>query len=126
MPLAGPANRQGRIAASNAMGEEMHYHGALGSSVVQIFEATAASTGLNEKVARDGGFNVGVAEIVGNHHAGYYPGAKELTLKVVYDKDSARLLAAQAFGHAGVEKRIDALAVALHGQMTLHDLAEVS
>lgn len=62
----------------------MRYRGALGTSVCQIFEATAASTGLNEKAARDAGFNVGVAEIVSNHHAGYYPGAKELTLKVVY------------------------------------------
>lgn len=125
VPLAGPANRQGRIAASNALGIRMSYHGATGTSVVKIFEATAAMTGLSEKAARDAGFDVGVAVIHKDHHAGYYPGAKELSLKLVYDRATAKLLGAQAFGHAGVEKRIDVLATALQGGMTLHDLAEL-
>lgn len=125
MPLAGPANRQGRIAASNALGASMKYSGALGSSVVKIFESTAASTGLAETAAREAGYEVGAAIVVKDHHAGYYPGGKELVLKLVYDRRSARLLGAQAFGEEGVEKRIDALAVALHGKMTLHDLAEI-
>lgn len=125
VPLAGPANRQGRIAASNALGGEMTYHGALGTSVVKVFEATAAMTGLSEAAARTAGFQVGVAVIHTDHHAGYYPGGRELSLKLVYDRSDARLLGAQAFGHAGVEKRIDVLAMALHGRMTLHDLAEV-
>jgi pyruvate/2-oxoglutarate dehydrogenase complex dihydrolipoamide dehydrogenase (E3) component/rhodanese-related sulfurtransferase len=125
IPLAGPANRQGRIAASNALGMEMHYGGALGTSVVKVFDATAAMTGLSEKGAREAGFNVGVAIIVKEHHAGYYPGAKEMTLKLVYDRSDARLLGGQAFGVEGVEKRIDVLATALAGHMTLHDLAEL-
>ena len=125
IPLAGPANRQGRIAASNAMGVVMRYGGALGTSVVKIFEATAAMTGLSERAARDAGLAVGVAVIHKDHHAGYYPGAKELTLKLVYERPTGRLLGAQAFGHEGVEKRIDVLATALHGRMTLHDLAEI-
>ncbi len=125
MPLAGPANRQGRIAASNALGQSMRYDGALGTSVVKIFEATAAMTGLTEKAARDVGFDVGVAVIHKDHHAGYFPGAKEMSLLLVYDKATARLLGAEAFGHAGVDKRIDVLATALVGKLTVHDLAEL-
>lgn len=125
IPLAGPANRQGRIAASNALGVRMRFSGALGTSVVKVFEATAAMTGLGEKAARDAGFEVGVAVIHKDHHAGYYPGAKELSLKLIYDRKNARVLGAQAFGHEGVEKRIDVIATALLGKLTLHDLAEL-
>jgi NADPH-dependent 2,4-dienoyl-CoA reductase/sulfur reductase-like enzyme/rhodanese-related sulfurtransferase len=125
VPLAGPANRQGRIAASNALGLDMAYRGALGTSAVKIFEATAASTGLSERAAREAGFAVGVAVIYKGHHAGYYPGAEELSLKLIYDKKTARLLGAQAFGPAGVDKRIDVFATALAGKLTLHDLAEL-
>jgi NADPH-dependent 2,4-dienoyl-CoA reductase/sulfur reductase-like enzyme/rhodanese-related sulfurtransferase len=125
IPLAGPANRQGRIAASNALGMSMRYAGALGSSVVKVFDATAAGTGLTERAARDAGFDAGVAVVVKDHHAAYYPGAKEMFLKIVYDRKNGRLLGAQAFGEAGVEKRIDAAAVALQGRLTVHDLAEV-
>jgi rhodanese-related sulfurtransferase len=124
VPLAGPANRQGRIAATNALGISMKYSGALGSSVVKVFDATAASTGLTEGAAREATFDVGAAIVVRDHHAGYYPGAKDLVLKLVYERTSARLLGAQAFGEEGVEKRIDALAVALQGKLTLHELAE--
>ena len=125
VPLAGPANRQGRIAATNALGGHMKYSGALGTSVVKLFEHTAAMTGLSEKAAREAGFDVGVAQIHKDHHAAYFPGAEPLSLKLVYDRKSARLLGAQAFGKAGVEKRVDVLATALHGRMTLEDLAEL-
>jgi NADPH-dependent 2,4-dienoyl-CoA reductase/sulfur reductase-like enzyme/rhodanese-related sulfurtransferase len=125
IPLAGPANRQGRIAASNALGQSMRYRGALGTSVVKIFEANAASTGLTERAAREAGLDVGVAVIHKGSHAGYYPGAREVSLKLVYERGEGRLLGAQAFGHAGVEKRIDVLATALDGRMTVHDLAEL-
>ena len=125
VPLAGPANRQGRIAASNALGMDMVYQGALATSAVKIFESTAAATGLSERSAREAGFTVGVAVIYKGHHAGYYPGAEEMSLKLVYDKKTARLLGAQAFGGAGVDKRIDVLATALAGKMTLDDLAEL-
>ena len=125
VPLAGPANRQGRIAASNALGMDMRYQGALGTGVVKIFDNTAALTGLCERTAREAGFDVGVAVIYKGHHAGYYPGAEDLSLKLIYEKKTARLLGAQAFGPAGVDKRIDVLATALAGKMTLHDLAEL-
>jgi NADPH-dependent 2,4-dienoyl-CoA reductase/sulfur reductase-like enzyme/rhodanese-related sulfurtransferase len=125
IPLAGPANRQGRIAASNALGVPMRYNGALASSVLKIFDSTAAFTGLTESAAREAGFDVGAAVVVRDHHAGYYPGAKGLVLKLVYERPTARLLGAQAFGEEGVEKRIDALAVALQGKLSLHDLAEL-
>jgi NADPH-dependent 2,4-dienoyl-CoA reductase/sulfur reductase-like enzyme/rhodanese-related sulfurtransferase len=125
VPMAGPANRQGRIAASNALGMSMKYSGALGSSVVRIFDAVAASTGLTETAARAAGFDAAAAIVVKDHHASYYPGGKELVLKLVYERPSGRLLGGQAFGEEGVEKRIDALAAALHGKMTLSDLAEI-
>lgn len=125
VPLAGPANRQGRIAATNALGGTVQYGGALGTSVVKVLEMTAAMTGLSERAARDAGFDVGVAVIHKDHHASYYPGGKELTLKLVFERPSGRLLGAQAFGEAGVDKRIDVLATALHAKLTLHDLAEL-
>jgi NADPH-dependent 2,4-dienoyl-CoA reductase/sulfur reductase-like enzyme/rhodanese-related sulfurtransferase len=125
IPLAGPANRQGRIAASNALGVPIRYGGALGTSVVKVFEATAGMTGLSERAAREAGFDAGVAVIHKDHHAGYYPGAEELSLALVYDRETGRLLGAQAFGKAGVDKRIDVAATALHGEMTLADLAEL-
>ena len=125
VPLAGPANRQGRIAATNALGGSMRYGGALGTSVVKVFGATAAMTGLSERTAREAGLDVGVAVVHKDHHAGYYPGARELSLKLVYERPTGRLLGAQAFGHEAVDKRIDVLATALHGRMTLRDLAEL-
>ncbi|MGD0726869.1 MAG: FAD-dependent oxidoreductase [Spirochaetia bacterium] len=125
VPMAGPANRQGRIAASNALGMSMKYSGALGSSVVKIFDAVAASTGLTEAAASAAGFDAASAIVVKDHHASYYPGGRELVLKLVYDRSSGQLLGGQAFGEEGVEKRIDALATALHGKMDLSDLAEI-
>lgn len=125
VPLAGPANRQGRIAASNAMGQHLKYNGPLGTSVFKAFDAVAASTGLSEKAAREAGFDVGAAVIYKDNHAGYYPGGKEMVLKLVYDRKTARLLGGQAFGGEGTEKRIDVLATALHGNMSLDDLAEL-
>jgi len=124
VPLAGPANRQGRIAASNALGVGTRYAGVLGSSVVKLFDATAASTGLSEKGAREAGFDVGAVTIVKDDHAGYFPGATEMVLKLIYDRATRRLLGGSAFGGHGVEKRIDVLAMALQGKLTIDDLAE--
>ena len=125
VPLAGPANRQGRVAASNALGVPMRYAGALGTSVVKVFDAVVASTGLTETTARSVGLTVGAAVVVKEHHASYYPGARELSLKIVYERGSGKLLGAQAFGEEGVEKRIDVLATALAAGMTLGDLADL-
>jgi NADPH-dependent 2,4-dienoyl-CoA reductase/sulfur reductase-like enzyme/rhodanese-related sulfurtransferase len=123
VPLAGPANRQGRIAATNALGGSMRYAGALGTSVFKILDKAFAMTGLSEKAARDAGFEVGVVVVHRGNHASYYPGAAELSLELVYDRSSGRLLGAQAFGSDGVEKRIDVAATALAGRMTLEDIA---
>jgi rhodanese-related sulfurtransferase len=90
-----------------------------------VFEATAGATGMTERAAREAGLDVGVAIVHKDHHAGYYPGAKELSLKLVYERGSGRLLGGQAFGHAGVDKRIDVLATALAGGLSLRDLAEL-
>jgi NADPH-dependent 2,4-dienoyl-CoA reductase/sulfur reductase-like enzyme/rhodanese-related sulfurtransferase len=125
IPLAGPANRQGRIAGTNALGGAMKYRGALGTSVVKLFDRTAASTGLSEKAAREAGLHIGIAYVFKDNHVGYYPGGKPLALKIVYEMETARLLGAQAYGEGGVEKRIDVLATALHGGMTLDDLSEL-
>lgn len=125
VPLAGPANRQGRIAATNVLGGSMKYRGALGTSVVKLFNRTAASTGLSEKAAREAGFEVGVAYAFKDNHVTYYPGGSPLALKIVFDMKTSRLLGGQSYGEVGVEKRIDVLATALHGRMTLEDLSEL-
>jgi NADPH-dependent 2,4-dienoyl-CoA reductase/sulfur reductase-like enzyme/rhodanese-related sulfurtransferase len=125
VPLAGPANRQGRIAATNALGGSMKYKGALGTSVFKAFDAVAASTGLTEKAAREAGFDIGVSLIFKDNHAGYYPGGREMALKLVYERPSGRLLGAQAFGGEGTEKRIDVVAMALLAGLGVHDLAEL-
>ena len=125
IPLAGPANRQGRIAGTNVLGGMMKYNGALGTSVVKLFDRTAASTGLSEKAARDAGFAVGVAYVFKDNHVTYFPGGKPLALKIVYDVKTKLLLGGQAYGEVGVEKRVDVLATALHGKMTLEDLSEL-
>ena len=125
IPLAGPANRQGRIAATNMLGKNMVYRGALGTSVVKLFDSTVASTGLSEKAAREAGFDVGVSYVFKDNHVTYYPGGKPFALKIVYDKKTTRLLGGQAYGQIGVEKRIDVLATALQGKMTLEDLSEL-
>lgn len=125
LPLAGPANRQGRIVASNALGLPMRYDGATGTSVAKVFDATAGATGLTEKAARSAGFDARTAVVHKGHHAGYYPGAMELTVRVVYERATGRILGGQAFGKEGVDKRIDVLATALHGKMTVDDLARL-
>lgn len=124
IPLAGPANRQGRIAATNALGGSMRYVGALGTSVFKAMEHTFAQTGLSEKAALAAGLKARAVHVHKGHHAGYYPGSKELSLKLIYTEEGV-LLGAQAFGEAGVEKRIDVLAVAIAAKMKLSDLAEL-
>ena len=125
IPLAGPANRQGRIAASNALGLDLRYRGALGTMVVKVFGATAAMTGLSEKAAGEAGLEFGAVVVHRDDHASYFPGAQELSLKLVYRRPDGKLLGAQAFGRAGVEKRIDVLATALQAGLSLEDLAEL-
>lgn len=125
IPLAGPANKQGRIAADNICGGDSRYHGSQGSSIIKLFDMTAATTGINEKQAQKAGLSVDTVILSPMSHAGYYPGGKIMTMKVVFEKESYRLLGAQIVGYDGVDKRIDVLATAIHAGMKATDLKEL-
>lgn len=125
IPLAGPANRQGRIAADNIAGLVSEYKGSQGSSVMKFFDVTVASTGINEKTAQKANIDYGKVVQSSASHATYYPGAKDILLKVLYDNKDGRILGAQAIGQDGVEKRMDVLATAIRAKMTADDLAEL-
>ena len=112
--LAGPANKQGRIIADNICGGDSRYLGSQGSSVIKVFDMTAATTGINETNARKAGLDVDKVILSPMSHAGYYPGGKLMTMKVVFEKETYRLLGAQIVGYEGVDKRIDVLATAIH------------
>ncbi len=124
VPLAGPANRQGRIAADHVFGRDSRYRGTQGTAVVAVFDLTAALTGASEKTLRRLGRPYRKVYVHPTHHAGYYPGAQAMTLKLLFDPGSGKLLGAQAVGGAGVDKRIDVLAVAIQAGMTVFDLEE--
>ena len=113
LSLAGPANKQGRIAADNICGGDSHYTGSQGSSVIKVFDMTAATTGVNETNAKKAGLDVDTVILSPMSHAGYYPGGKVMTMKVVFEKGTYRLLGAQIVGYEGVDKRIDVLATAI-------------
>ena len=123
--LAGPANKQGRIAADNICGGNSHYNGGQGSSVIKIFDMTAAATGINEKTAKLLGINADKVILSPMSHAGYYPGGKIMTLKVLFEKDTYRLLGAQIVGFDGVDKRIDVLATAIRAGIKGYELTEL-
>lgn len=123
--LAGPANRQGRIAADNICGGDSRYSGAQGSSVIKLFELTAASTGINERSALAAGIDYDKVILSPEHHASYYPGSQTMTMKVLWEKDTLRLLGAQIVGRGGVDKRIDVLATAIRSGMKATELAEL-
>ena len=123
--LAGPANKQGRIAADNICGGDSRYLGSQGSSVIKIFDMTAASTGINETNARKSGLDVDTVILSPMSHAGYYPGGKLMTMKVVFEKETYRLLGAQIVGYEGVDKRIDVLATAIHAGLKATQLKDL-
>ena len=123
--LAGPANKQGRIAADNICGGDSRFSGSLGSSVIKLFDMTAACTGINERAARKAGIDCDKVYLSPSSHAGYYPGARVMTMKVLFEKGTFRLLGAQIVGYEGVDKRIDVLAAAIHAGMSAADLKEL-
>lgn len=125
VPLAGPANRQGRIAADHIFGRDARYRGTQGTAIVRIFDLTAAMTGVSEKTLQRAKRAYRKVYVHPTHHAGYYPGAEAMTLKVVFDSTDGKLLGAQAVGGAGVDKRIDVLAAAIQAGMTVFDLEEM-
>lgn len=125
LSLAGPANKQGRIAADNICGGDSHYTGGQGSSVIKIFDMTAAATGISEKTAK--ALDIAADKVILSpmSHAGYYPGGRVMTLKVLFEKDTYRLLGAQIVGFEGVDKRIDVLATAIRAGMKAYELTEL-
>ncbi len=123
--LAGPANKQGRIAADNICGGDSRYHGSMGSSVIKIFELTVAGTGLTEKAAAAAGIDCDRVVLSPSSHAGYYPGATVMTMKVVFEKNTLRLLGGQIIGTEGVDKRIDVLATAIHAGIRADHLKDL-
>lgn len=125
VPLAGPANRQGRIAADHIFGRDAHYRGTQGTAIVRVFERTAALTGASEKVLKRAKRPYRKVYIHPTHHAGYYPGPEAMTLKLLFEPETGKVLGAQAVGGTGVDKRIDVLAVAIQAGMTVFDLEEM-
>ncbi len=125
LPLAGPANKQGRIAADNICGKDSRFGGSQGSSIVKIFDMTVATTGLNETSAKAQGLPCDKVVLYSASHATYYPGATNMSIKVVFSPQDGKILGAQIVGFDGVDKRIDVLATAIRGGMTDADLAEL-
>ena len=123
--LAGPANKQGRIAADNICGIASEYRGSQGSSVLRVFSLTAASTGINEKTARSLGLDCDKVVLSPVGHASYYPGAQVMTMKVLFERGSGRLLGAQIVGGEGVDKRIDVLATAIRARVSAPALKDL-
>ena len=125
IPLAWPANRQGRLVADNiVLGNTYKYSGSLGSSILKFFELSVASTGLNEKFLKRNNIPYKTAIVTRGHHAGYYPGAKNMVLKLIFDEEG-KIFGAQAVGEQGVDKRIDVIATAIKGNLTVFDLPEI-
>ena len=126
VPLAGPANRQGRMVADNILGKHLRrYKGTYGTSVVRSFDQIAACVGLNEKLLIAKNIPYSCIHVHPGSHAGYYPGAKQVHLKLLFDPSGGKIYGAQAVGEDGVEKRIDVIATAMQGGMTVDDLAEL-
>lgn len=122
IPLAGPANRQGRIVGSVAAGRDFSYRGTLGTSVCKVFDLTAASTGRNEKQLKQAGISYSKVYTHPSDHAGYYPGATMIHMKLLFSPETGKVLGAQAVGRKGVDKRIDVISTAIYAGLTVEDL----
>ncbi len=125
IPLAGPANRQGRIAAENALGGKHQYKGAIGTSVVRVFDAVAGTTGLSLKQARAVGINADAVVVHKEHHTSYFPGAEIVSAMLVYDKGSGIILGGQTAGYKGADKRLDVIATATATKLHVSDIADI-
>lgn len=125
IPLAGPANKQGRAAADNICGRSTTFKGSQGTSIIKIFDTTAAATGNNEKTLSRMGIPFLKSYTHSGSHAGYYPGAFMMTVKLLFSPEDGGILGAQIIGREGVDKRIDVLASAVRHRMTVHDLEEL-
>ncbi len=124
IPLAWPANRQGRLVADHINGKDVSYKGTVGTSIAKVFDLTVASTGNNEKTLTRLGIDYEVVHVHPNSHAGYYPGAAPIALKLIFNREG-KILGAQAVGADGVDKRIDVIATAIQGNLTVFDLPDL-
>ena len=125
IPLAGPANKQGRIVANNIAGKNEKFTGSQGTAIAKVFDLTVGSTGLNEKQLKDSGIDYEKSYTISKNHAGYYPGAVPITIKVLFSKKDGRIYGAQAAGYKDVDKRLDVLATAVRFNKTIYDLKDV-
>lgn len=125
IPLAGPANKQGRIAAENVLGKKSRYRGTIGASILKLFDTTVATTGLNESTAMQAGIPYDKVYLAPSSHAGYYPGGEVISIKVLFEKKTGRILGGQMIGKSGVDKRIDVLSSAIYFGGTANDLADM-
>ncbi len=125
IPLAWPANRQGRLVADNIYGKKTPYKGTLGTSIAKVFDYTVATTGNNEKTLKSLGIAYEVVHVHPGSHAGYYPNAFPIALKLIFDKKTGKIFGAQAVGKDGVDKRIDVIATAIKGGLTVLDLPDL-
>ncbi len=125
IPLAGPANRQGRIAAENALGGKHSYKGSIGTSIVRVFEAVAGTTGLSLKQARALGIDADAIVVHKEHHTSYYPGAEQVSVMLIYDKATGVILGGQTAGYEGADRRLDVIATAAATKLTVSDLADI-
>jgi NADPH-dependent 2,4-dienoyl-CoA reductase/sulfur reductase-like enzyme/rhodanese-related sulfurtransferase len=125
VPLAWPANRQGRIVADTISGKPAAYPGTLGTAIAKVFDLTAASAGKNEKQLREAGINYKAVHIHPLSHAGYYPGAEQISMKLLFDPGQGTILGVQAVGKEGVDKRVDVISTAIRGNLTVFDLQEI-
>jgi len=123
--LAGPANKQGRIAADNALGRKSLFKGKIGTAIVKVFDFSVASTGATEKTLKESKIPYLVSYTHSGSHASYYPGATMMGIKLIFSPSNGKILGAQIVGMEGVDKRIDVLATAIHGAMTVYDLEEL-
>lgn len=125
IPLAGPANKQGRIAADNICGLGSKYGGTQGSAVIKVFDMTVATTGINEKTAKRLGLDYDKSFTYSASHASYYPGAVNMSIKMIFEKATGKILGAQIVGYDGVDKRCDVIATAIRAGMTAFDLTKL-
>ena len=125
IPLAGPANKQGRIAADHICGRPASYRGSLGTAIVKVFDLVIANTGINTRQAQAAGLPFRSCILHTNSHAGYYPGAQPMAFKLIFTAPEGRILGAQIVGGEGVDKRIDVIATAIRAGMTVFDLEEL-
>lgn len=125
VPLAGPANRQGRMVADNIYGMNRSYKGTIAASVVRVFDLMAACVGVNEKLLKAKGLPHAAIHVHPGSHAGYFPGAKSINFKLVFNPEDGTIYGAQAVGEDGVEKRIDVISTAIQGGLKVDDLADL-